>query len=231
MSELSWMLKEHVCRACGYPIVVTQGKERDYRYYCSNLDCMYFNQVEDLVDTDDPPDYCRRVKFEPEAPAGKPYEFNLKAYHAIGRGTYENMLSPQLQHTTYDEGLKEKFGCEVYSYHRAMTTPDGQYMTLGYMTAEPASDVQVWVLAPAGDQSSHAWREIGEYEIVNGFRMCLYSRGLFEGITSKDILASRLSEKGEVWSKLTSHRSMFLTDLQLFVGEYGVGAVSKWRKP
>lgn len=50
---LSWIFKDHVCKKCGYEIVVTQGKMWDYRYYCSNLDCKNHKEVEDLGDQED----------------------------------------------------------------------------------------------------------------------------------------------------------------------------------
>jgi len=49
----SWMLRDSVCIKCEYEIVVTQGLEGDYRYYCSNLDCDNHSNIEDLGDMEE----------------------------------------------------------------------------------------------------------------------------------------------------------------------------------
>jgi len=53
----SWFMKGRHCGVCHYPVVVTQGKEADYRYYCSNPDCEQHTAMEDLYDLQDPPDW------------------------------------------------------------------------------------------------------------------------------------------------------------------------------
>jgi hypothetical protein len=42
------------CKSCGYPVVVTQGKQWDYRWYCSNPDCINHDAKEDLGDMEEP---------------------------------------------------------------------------------------------------------------------------------------------------------------------------------
>lgn len=64
MSDQSWLFKGRVCSECTYPVVVTQGKERDYRYYCSNPDCPRHSEKNDLYDVDDPPDWVQPEKEE-----------------------------------------------------------------------------------------------------------------------------------------------------------------------
>lgn len=55
MSARSWIFNngKSVCNKCGYEIIVTQGKEADYRYYCSNLECENHTKIEDLLDTEE----------------------------------------------------------------------------------------------------------------------------------------------------------------------------------
>ena len=50
--SLSWFTGK--CEICKYPMVVTQGDEWDYRWYCSNPDCIAHNNKQDLGDTEDP---------------------------------------------------------------------------------------------------------------------------------------------------------------------------------
>ncbi len=68
MANLSWFLKDHVCSFCDYEVVVTQGKQRDYRYYCSNPDCSNHTNPVDLGDMEDFPDWCRRASTPPTVP-------------------------------------------------------------------------------------------------------------------------------------------------------------------
>lgn len=49
----SWMLDKSVCDQCSYEIVVTQGYEGDYYYYCSNPECENHIDGEDLCDQED----------------------------------------------------------------------------------------------------------------------------------------------------------------------------------
>ena len=62
----SWFLRDHLCRECNYPVVVTQGKEWDYRYYCSNPDCEHHNDPADLGDQEDFPEWCKKDKEDDE---------------------------------------------------------------------------------------------------------------------------------------------------------------------
>jgi hypothetical protein len=52
MSGLSWL--KSTCKECDYPVVVTQGKKWDYRWYCSNLECIHHECVDDLGDMEWP---------------------------------------------------------------------------------------------------------------------------------------------------------------------------------
>ena len=63
----SWMFKDVVCRDCGYEVVVTQGKKKDYRYYCSNPDCSR-HEKEDVFDQDDTPKWVCSTGERKEAP-------------------------------------------------------------------------------------------------------------------------------------------------------------------
>lgn len=56
----SWFLEGFVCELCEYEIVVTQAIKKDYRYYCSNLDCINHNYRLEYADQDDLPKFCRR---------------------------------------------------------------------------------------------------------------------------------------------------------------------------
>ena len=49
----SWMLNNSVCKLCEYEIVVTQGFESDYYYYCSNPECENHIEGEDLGDMEE----------------------------------------------------------------------------------------------------------------------------------------------------------------------------------
>ncbi len=49
----SWMMRNSICKKCEYEIVVTQGDKCDYRYYCSNLECVNHINIEDLYDVED----------------------------------------------------------------------------------------------------------------------------------------------------------------------------------
>lgn len=53
MGNSSWLLEDSICNTCGYEIVVTQGTTKDYRYYCSNLECKNHTIVEELYDDED----------------------------------------------------------------------------------------------------------------------------------------------------------------------------------
>lgn len=48
----SWLLKNSVCNKCSYEIVVTQSKDFDYFYYCSNKGCEN-HQGEELFDDEE----------------------------------------------------------------------------------------------------------------------------------------------------------------------------------
>lgn len=54
--KLSWFAKDSHCSLCGYPVVVTQGKVRDYMFYCSNPNCAHHAPV-DLFDTEKWPNW------------------------------------------------------------------------------------------------------------------------------------------------------------------------------
>jgi len=53
-SSSSWF--ENICKKCGYNVVVTQSKEKDYFYYCSNKYCDYHSGTE-IFDQDDIPNW------------------------------------------------------------------------------------------------------------------------------------------------------------------------------
>ncbi len=54
----SWMCSFGRCVDCGYEIVVTQGRPmpdgKDYRWYCSNLECKNHTNVEETHDDETP---------------------------------------------------------------------------------------------------------------------------------------------------------------------------------
>jgi len=54
MGKQSWMTGD--CKACCYPVVVTQGQteDADYCWYCSNPKCEHHSEKENLVDQDEP---------------------------------------------------------------------------------------------------------------------------------------------------------------------------------
>ena len=55
----SWWLRQVVCEKCSYKIVVTQSKEYDYFYYCSNKYCEHHEGVE-AMDMDDEPTWVKQ---------------------------------------------------------------------------------------------------------------------------------------------------------------------------
>ena len=67
-TTLSWFLVDHTCGSCFHPVIVTQGKEADYRYYCSNPDCEMHTAMEEKFDIEDPPDWCWYYLSEPCSP-------------------------------------------------------------------------------------------------------------------------------------------------------------------
>lgn len=45
--KLSWFAGQSLgVILCSYPVVVTQGKLKDYRFYCSNPDCEHHSPVD-----------------------------------------------------------------------------------------------------------------------------------------------------------------------------------------
>ena len=54
----SWMCTFGSCVECDYEIVVTQGRHlpdgKDYRWYCSNLECTNHTNVEETYDDEYP---------------------------------------------------------------------------------------------------------------------------------------------------------------------------------
>ena len=58
MDTRSWFAANRVCTECGYNVVVTQGVKADYRFYCSNPDCMNhtcnYKSIDYLYDDQEP---------------------------------------------------------------------------------------------------------------------------------------------------------------------------------
>lgn len=39
MDSRSWIVKHSECKDCGYNLIITQSKQHDYFWYCSNKYC------------------------------------------------------------------------------------------------------------------------------------------------------------------------------------------------
>ena len=54
------LFHDFVCTNCGGGIMVTQGIDRDYLWWCSSVNCPHHHDRRDQYDDEDPPEFAHR---------------------------------------------------------------------------------------------------------------------------------------------------------------------------